>query len=110
VSTSSPGDQEEVPDESSVVIVVEVEERIAIVAVDTEMSAGQDFEANTGMPAEFGRADVQIAGTVECLDRATVPAWPAQQEWRNTAAAQAQEERRLDWSLGDFLVEELGRL
>jgi hypothetical protein len=58
----APGTRKESPDESVVVVIMEVEERIAVVAVDTEMSAGQDLEANTGMPAEFGRTDVQIAG------------------------------------------------
>ena len=74
---------------SVVVIVAEVEERVAVVAVDAEMSARQDLEADAGMPAELGRADAQISGAVECLDLAAIPAWPAQQEWRNPAAGPA---------------------
>ena len=93
-----------------IVVVAEVEERVAVVTVDAEMFAGQDLEADAGMPAELGRADAQISGAVDRLDLAAIPAWPAQQEWRNAAAAQAHEERRLYRSLRDLLVEELERL
>jgi len=93
------------PDQSSVVVVVvEVEERIAVIPVDPHVFAGQCLEADAGMLTEFGRLGAQVAGTVDCLDLAAVPAWPAEQEWSNAAAAHAQEERRLYGGLGDFLI------
>ena len=59
---------------------------------------------------EFRRADAQVARAVECFHLAVVPAWPTEQEWGNTAVAQAHEQGRLYRSLGDFLIHELERL
>ena len=98
------------PPPSSIVIVAEVEEGVAVVAVDAEVSARQDLEADAAVPAELGRADVQIRGAVERFDFAPIPPRPTQQEGSNLTAAHPQEERRLYRSLRKFLVEGLRRL
>src|SRR5262245_15979034 len=93
-----------------IVVVTEVEERVAVVAVDADVPVRQDLQADAGMPTELGRTDAQVSGAVERLDRAAIPAWPAQQEGRNAAAAHTQEQRRLNRGLCDLFVEELGRI
>jgi hypothetical protein len=77
--------------------------------VNAEVFAGEDLQADAGVPAELGRVDALI-GVVEQLDLAAIPARPAQQEWRHAATAHPQEERRLDRGLCDLLVQELERL
>ena len=95
---------------SAVVIVAEVEEGVAVVAVDAEVSSRQELQADAGVPAELGRADVQICGAVERFHFAPIPPRPTQQEGSNLTAAHPQEERRLYRSLREFLVEDLRRL
>jgi len=72
--------------------------------------AGQGLDADTRVPAEFGRAGTQISGAVDCLDLAAIPAWSAQQERRHVAAGHAHEDRRLYRRLRDLLIDELERL
>src|SRR5688500_18827342 len=77
-----------------IVIVAEIEEGVAVVAVDGEVSSCQDLEAHARMPPELGRADVQIRGAVERFDFAPIPPGASQQEGSKPAAA-PEEERRL---------------
>ena len=92
-----------------IVIVAEVEEGVAVVAVDAEVSSRQDLQADAGVPAELGRADFQICGAVERFRCTAIPPRPTQHEDRNLTA-RPQEERRLYRSLREFPVEGLRRL
>ena len=67
---------------SSVVVVAEVEEGVAIVAVDPEVTPGKDLEPDAGVPAELGGFHVRVVRSVEQLHLPSVPARAAQQEWR----------------------------
>ena len=93
-------------DDVIVVVFAEVKERVAIVGVDTEMLAQEDFDAAAGMPAELGGAHAQLRA-LDDLYLALVPSRPAEEIRRDAAPRQSHEERGLDRGLGDFLVEEV---
>src|SRR4051794_32118562 len=60
----SPVPGEQAADELCVVVLPEVEERVAIVAVDPDVTPGKDLEAGAGVPAEFGRLQVRVARSI----------------------------------------------
>ena len=63
-----------------IVVVAEVEKRIAVVAVDSEVAAHAQFEAAAGVPSEFGGADFQVVGwPLERFDASLVPSGPTEQ-------------------------------
>ena len=90
------------------IIVTEIEEGVAVVAVDAEVPARAKLQASAGMPAELGCVDAHI-GPFDRLHAAAIPAGPGQEEGGNAAAGQAQEQGRLYRGLGDLLVDELER-
>src|SRR6476659_10602428 len=68
-----------------VVVLAEVEEGVAIVAVDPEVTPGKDLEPDAGVPAELGGFHGRVVRCVEQLHLPSVPTRTAQQVWRDLA-------------------------
>src|SRR5262245_48449492 len=97
VSRKQPAD-----DSLITVVAVEVEESESVVAMDADVSAWQDLEADAGVPAKLSVGDPRIGWRIDHLERPAIPAGSAQQVWSRAAVAEAHEERRLYRGLGDF--------
>src|SRR3954462_12377217 len=71
----SPVPRNQATDESAIIVFVlaEVEEGVAIIAMDSEVTSGKDLEPAAGVPAEFRGVHVCVARSVEQLHLPSVP-------------------------------------
>ena len=62
--------RQQVAKESFVILVVEVEEGIAVIAVNAEVPAGKDLDPAAGVPAGLGGLHVGRVRSVQPIDHA----------------------------------------
>src|SRR3954471_7745152 len=89
-----------------VIVVAEIEKRVAVVAMNPGVAAEANLEAGAGMPAEF-RGAQRVARTRERFNTAFVPAGTAKQIRLKRAGRKLQQQRCLNRPVTDFLIEQL---
>ena len=89
-----------------VVVVAEIEKRVAVVTMDPGVAAEAKLQAGAGMPAEF-RGAQRVARTRERFNTALVPTGTAKQIRLKRAGRKLQQQRCLNRPLTDFLIEKL---
>ena len=90
-----------------VIVVAEIEEGVAVVAVKPEMLAGQNLEAAAGVPAEFRCAHFVEERAFERFNTALVPTRATEQIRLNRARGKLEQQRHLNGSLLDLLIEKV---
>src|SRR4051812_21886807 len=89
-----------------VIVLAEIEEGVAIVAMDADVAAEANLEAAAGVPAEF-RGAQRLPRTVKRFNAALVPARTAEQVWLKRSGGKLQQQRCLNRPLTDLLIEKL---
>lgn len=101
-------------DESSIIVIIVVvapiEERVAIVAMKTEVASGLDLESAPGVPARLSGFEIRFVGPFQQFHFPSIPTPAAKQKRRDAGGAHPQQQRQLNRRLGDLLVERLERL
>lgn len=86
-----------------IVVVVEIEKRVAVVAVETEIPAGSDLRADATVPAELVRAGLDVvAPIVDCRDAPVIPTRSAKEVRPERPAREIEQERDLNGGFRDL--------